>query len=173
MTFEDSRRKLYAFARCLILIGAIMGISKPADAQFAFRLTEKLYLSQLKRLCPEKHLELLSPSDEWQNTDVFRDQISKVARARVNRLAHIGSEGFPSPCRNANGANCEFWYSLRGIRQAGLLRPFVHRVCISYKSCSGQSDCEIDTLSRASLRFGEPISPRPMPDLPPLPPSAR
>ena len=187
--FRESSFAVLGTPRCRVLLPSLalfiffvvpVTYGSPRPPVYHPPIWEKKYLSKLETICPKKKLQLLSPSDLLDAGDSFRDSLPQHRRRAV--ISSIGWDlrHGARRCRHIiAGATCDASANVEGFYKTGLLDRFVGRICVSYKGCSSQSECETDPHAKGSLidyptggtetvtyRGQRPVQ---IPPLPPLP----
>ncbi len=93
------------------------------------------YFKELRRQCPEKHLELLAPADlnfvlEGLKPKLTTDQQARMARAERSDCAH-----------SIAGVSCLNVGDFRVAGRSKLVPKLAASVCASFKACVSQSNC--------------------------------
>ncbi len=148
-----------------------------------FRPGGRAYTSELKRVCPSKHLEHVSHYDMDEAASTFRMSLRPALRSRVDRAAGYDPRSDETRgCHNIVGVTCEDFHMLEGFHRAGLMYRFVARLCASYVGCVDDANCTTDPDANGSLMSeftlakpkGESwLTPSWPPGVPPLPPRNR
>ena len=151
------------------------------DGDWGFPPDGTLFLSEVRGVCPSKHLEFVSHYDMYEATSTFRASLPKTLRSRVDRAAGYNprTEAIRG-CHNIVGVTCEDFRMLHGLRRLGLMHRFAQRLCVSYVRCLGIVNCTTAPKAKGSLMSelvvaqpnGEAVLvPHGLPYIPPLPPS--
>jgi hypothetical protein len=180
---EDRGARLYRkwFVALLILCATSMSDTSARARWLVNETFYRRFNAELREICPEKKLNLLSPSDLLDDGDTYRQRLKPTLRRGVEKAIGWNSKNStPRACQHIiAGASCAAYQNVEGFYRMGLLTSFVHRLCVSYKGCFSQSDCESGSRAKNTLRNmaggeikfpGHPALQIP-PPWPPLPPS--
>lgn len=99
------------------------------------------YSADLARICPDKHLDLLSPADLNDVIEIdYRHRLAPAVRTELDRLAGRRADGGVRACAGVNGTSCPNMAYLRAALAMKRTYDLAVQVCSMHEECRAQSD---------------------------------
>ncbi len=119
--------------RFALLIATLLALPLAAQAQIP--ASQKPYLAELRRQCPQRHLEQMTAGDLGLIMEGFHDRLSKPQQHEVEDM--VGRR-----CALVEGGlTCANNASLVAYGRLGVLKAFVRQACASGWTCHGEANC--------------------------------
>jgi hypothetical protein len=120
----------------IVLALAAAAVGWPAGAQDASDPATVTYYTALASFCPEKSLQLLSPSDLRDGLDDYQSGLPQEAQDRLRRAER-------NQCSSPDaGVGCVNRADIVAASQLGLTDNLAASICQSFLRCRSQSDCD-------------------------------
>jgi hypothetical protein len=115
-----------------VSVGGLCSALAFSTAALALTPIQQSYLRGLQAQCPALHMETRAPAELLDLQDTFRDGLSGVDRARLDRTLRRSPDGSLPACSQAMaGVTCDTVAYLNAFEKTGLFKRFISSVCAS------------------------------------------
>jgi hypothetical protein len=137
----DGRKRHHGAIALIFLISGIL-IQPSRGAPETDARTDVPYTAMVGKLCPDSHLELLSPADLEYTFEFFLEKLPPKTRSRFEKADD-------ARCRFVRaGLSCRNTAFLITASKLGLTSRFIAFACKAGYVCKAQSDCGDGNLDR-------------------------